>query len=143
MQAASHRLPRAGRQRRADNPGETPHLATADDTGLLDALPIAAAIIERGKGRSLHVVAHNNRFFETVQRSACTANDWNDADCLKAGPIAELLQNFFDGTDVSGELDFKDGDGVSSRYFRVKLAPLPRPNGTAARCLLSVVDRTV
>ncbi len=71
------------------------------------------------------------------------ANDWNDADCLKTGPIAELLQGFFDGSDVGGELDFKDGEGVASRYFRVKLAPLPKAGDAAARCLLSVVDRTV
>ena len=143
MQAATHRLPRAARQRRADNPGPKPHLATADDTGLLDALPIAAAIVQRGTDRTFSVAAHNSRFFDTVQRSACSATDWNDADCLKTGPIAELLQGFFDGSDVGGELDFKDGEGVASRYFRVKLAPLPRAGDAAARCLLSVVDRTV
>src|SRR5580765_7061749 len=103
MQAATHRLPRAGRQRRVDNPVPKPHLATADDTGLLDALPIAAAIVRRGKDRELNVAAHNSRFFDTVQRSACTATDWNDADCLKSGPIADLLQGFFDGTDIGGE----------------------------------------
>jgi len=143
MQAATHRLPRASGQRRADNKGAKPHLATAGDTGLLDALPIAAAIVQRVKGRALNIAAHNSRFFDTIQRSACNATDWNDADCLKAGPIADLLQGFFDGSDVGGELDFKDGDGVASRYFRVKLAPLPRSDGAAARCLLSVVDRTV
>jgi diguanylate cyclase (GGDEF)-like protein len=143
MQAATHRLPRAVRQRRVDNSGAKPHLATADDTGLLDALPIAAAIIQRGKDRVLKVAAHNSRFFDTVQRSACTATDWNEADCLKSGPICDQLHRFFDGTDVAGELDFKDGEGVASRYFRVKLAPLPKANGYAARCLLSVVDRTV
>ena len=47
MQAAVNRLPGAQRRRRADNPGAKPHIATADDTGLLDALPIAAAIIEQ------------------------------------------------------------------------------------------------
>ena len=92
---------------------------------------------------TLNVAAHNSRFFDTVQRSACTANDWNEADCLKSGPIADLLQGFFDGTDVGGELDFKDGEGVASRYFRVKLAPLPKAGDAAVRCLLSVVDRTV
>jgi diguanylate cyclase (GGDEF)-like protein len=121
--------------------GAKPHLATADDTGLLDALPIAAAIIER-VDEDFHVAAHNSRFLETVQRSNCTALDWDEAECLKAGPIAELLGDFFDGTDVTGELDFKDGDGVSAQYFRVKLAPLPRRSGSR-RCLLSVVDRTV
>ncbi|HEX6742400.1 MAG TPA: hypothetical protein VF079_11475, partial [Sphingomicrobium sp.] len=142
MQAAAHRLPAAERHRRGDNPSAKPHLATADDTGLLNALPIAAAIVERD-GKKLKVAAHNGRFFETVSQSSCTATDWNEADCLKEGPIGELIHRFFDGTDVAGELDFKDGEGVSSRFFRVKLAPLPKTKGKSARCLLSVVDRTV
>jgi diguanylate cyclase (GGDEF)-like protein len=143
MQAAVNRLPSAERHRRRDNPSAKPHIATADDTGLLGALPIAAAIVERDGGKTLRVAAHNSRFFNTVRQSTCTAPDWNEADCLRSGPIAELLQHFFDGSDPSGELDFKDGEGVSSRYFRVKLAPLPRKKGGTTRCLLSVVDRTV
>ena len=114
-----------------------------DDTGLLDALPIAAAIIERGDDDGFKVTSHNNRFFDTVHRSACTALDWNEADCLKSGPVAEILQKFFDGNEAGGELDFKDGEGVSSHHFRLKLAPLPSAKRNAPRCLLSVVDRTV
>ena len=110
---------------------------------MLDALPIAAAIIERNGEKSLKVVEYNSRFLGTVEQSSCEALDWDDAECLKAGPIADLLQKFFDGTDVTGELDFKDGEGVSSHYFRLKLAPFPRRNGKYPRCLLSVVDRTV
>ena len=142
MQAAAHRLPVPGRGRRTENPSAKPHIATADDTGLLGALPIAAAIVERD-GKALTVAAHNERFSETVSQSTCTAIDWNQADCLKSGPIAELINAFFDGTDLAGELDFKDGEGVSGRYFRVKLAPLPSNKTKASRCLLSVVDRTV
>ncbi len=142
MQAAAHRLPAAERRRRTENPSAKPHIATADDMGLLGALPIAAAIVEHDKD-ALKVVAHNNRFFDTVSQSTCTAADWNKADCLKSGPIAELIHRFFDGTDDVGELDFKDGEGVASRFFRVKLAPLPKKKGKGARCLLSVVDRTV
>ena len=119
-----------------------PHLQTVDDLGLLGALPIAAAIIERTAGGTLHVAAHNDRFVDTVKRSACTATDWNDADCLKSGPISELVQRFLDGADPAGELDLKQGEGVSSQFFRLKLAPLPRKDGPE-RCLLSVVDRTV
>ena len=114
-----------------------------DDTGLLDALPIAAAIIERGDDDGFKVTSHNNRFFDTVQRSACTALNWSEADCLKSGPVAEILQKFFDGNEAGGELDFKDGEGVSSHHFRLKLAPLPSAKTDAPRCLLSVVDRTV
>jgi diguanylate cyclase (GGDEF)-like protein len=142
MQAAASRSPRVARRPRANNPGAKPRLATADDTGLLDALPIAAAIIARGARRQLKVSAYNSRFRDTVRQSTCTALDWNEADCLKSGPIAEIIQKYFDGTDLAGELDFKDGEGVSARHFRLKLAPLPKID-SAPRCLLSVVDRTV
>jgi diguanylate cyclase (GGDEF)-like protein len=123
--------------------GATPHLAAADDTGLLDALPIAAAVIECSGDGSFSVASHNSRFLDLVERSSCTALDWNDAECLKTGAIAELLHNFFDGVDDRGELDFRDGDGVSAQFFRIKLAPLPRSTGPDRRCLLSMVDRTV
>jgi diguanylate cyclase (GGDEF)-like protein len=143
MQAAASRARVTTKRRRTDTLGAKPHLATADDTGLLNALPIAAAVIESDQGGDFRVAAHNSRFLDTVEQSACTAIDWNEAECLKSGPIAELLEKFFDGTDDAGELDFKDGEGVSSHYFRVKLAPLPKANGSTRRCLLSVVDRTV
>src|SRR4051812_11712288 len=142
MQAAATRPQAAPRQRRTDNMSAKPHLVTADHAGLLNALPIAAAIIERQGDRSPKGAAHNQRFVDTVQQSTCSALDWNEADCLKEGPIAETLQAFFDGNDVVGERDFRDGEGVSGHYFRMKLAPLPRGEG-APRCLLSVVDRTV
>lgn len=143
MPAAVARPTSAERRRRADNLSVKPHLATADDAGLLDALPIAAAVIERGKNSSFVIAAHNSRFIDLVERSNCTALHWNDTNCLKSGPIADLLQSFFDGKDIAGELDFTDGDGVSAQFYRIKLAPLPRRNGSHGRCLLSVVDRTV
>jgi diguanylate cyclase (GGDEF)-like protein len=143
MQAAASRAAAVERQSRADNSGALPHLGVADDSGLLDALPIAAAVIERGDDGSFSVAAHNSRFLHTVQRSNCTALNWNDADCLKTGAIADLLRDFFDGVDAAGELDFKDGDGVSAQFYRIKLAPLPRAGASERRCLLSVVDRTV
>jgi diguanylate cyclase (GGDEF)-like protein len=142
MQAAAKRHSAVGRPPEAEKLAVEPRFA-ADDTGLLDALPIAAAIIERDAEGRLRVAAHNSRFFDTVQQSNCTAADWNQADCLKSGPLADLIQNYFDGTDVTGDLDFRDGDGLSARYFRVKLAPLPQQAEGAVRCLLSVVDRTV
>ena len=142
MQAAANRLPATNRHRRVGNMGTNPHMVIADDAGLLDALPIAAAVIQREPDETLKVVAHNSRFFDTVRQSTCSAADWNDAGCLKSGPIGELLHAYFDGTDTSGELDFKDGEGVSSKFFRVKLAPLPKKKGEGDRCLLSVVDRT-
>src|SRR5437762_12512639 len=126
MQAAATRATGVQRLRRSDRLNATPHLVAADDLGLLNALPIAAAIIERTDDKKLKVAAHNSRFVEAVQKSSCTALDWNDADCLKGGPIAEVIQNFFDGADATGELDFKQGEGVSTHFFRLKLAPLAK-----------------
>ena len=143
MQAAASRPANALGLRRAENSDASPHLATADDTALLDALPIAAAVIENPDPGTFEVAAHNSRFVDLVDRSNCTALDWNDAECLKSGPIADLLRNFFDGAAAQSELDFRDGEGVSAQYYRVKLAPLPRRNSAVPRCLLSVVDRTV
>jgi len=142
MQAAAARSAGVQRHRRTDRLNATPHLKTVDDLGLLEALPIAAAIIERTSDAQLRVTAHNDKFVDAVKRSTCTANDWNEADCLKTGVIADLVQRFLDGVDTAGELDLKQGEGVSSQFFRLKLAPLPR-NAGAERCLLSVVDRTV
>jgi diguanylate cyclase (GGDEF)-like protein len=142
MQAAARRPAAVQRLRRTDRLNATPHLTAVDDLGLLAALPIAAAIIQRTPDGALSVAAHNEKFVDAVRRSTCTATDWSDADCLKNGVIAELVQRFLDGDDPNGELDLKQGEGVSSQFFRLKLAPLPRNKGPE-RCLLSVVDRTV
>ena len=143
MQAATSRQARVQQPERAERSNVTPRFAAVDDTGLLNALPIAAAIIERTAKGLLRVTAHNDRFIDTVEKSNCTAVDWNDADCLKSGPIADLIQRFFEQSSESGELDFREGEGISSHFFRLKLAPLPKSKSSLPRCLLSVVDRTV
>ena len=142
MQAAVNRLLDTKTVRQGEKSRAKPHLATADDTALLGALPIAAAIM--GKvDRGLKVLSFNDRFRETIETSTCTALDWDDADCLKDGAIADLLVQFFDDKPGSADLDFRDGEGVAARYFRLKLAPLPQGKGKIPRCLLSLVDRTV
>ena len=142
MQAAVNRLPDRKNVRQGGKSRISPHLATADDAALLGALPIAAALIGKAKD-GLKVLSYNERFRDSVELSTCTALDWNDAACLHDGPIAEALREFFEDKGSSGELDFRDGEGVSARYFRMKLAPLPRGFGDMSRCLLSLVDRTV
>ena len=112
------------------------------DLALLDALPIAAAIVGRDEGGALRVLLHNAAFASLVTSAACGAEDWEAAECLTSGPIGKLLHGYFDNC-AADELDFRDGEGVAARYYRVKLAPLQRIPGTLPRCLLSVVDRTV
>ena len=142
MQAAVNRLPNRKTGRQGENNHAKAHLAMGDDAALLGALPIAAAVIG-DQGGCLKVLDYNDRFMETVELSTCRAIDWNDADCLKDGAIAEVLREFFGDFSSPGELDFRDGEGVSARYFKMKLAPLPQGKGSFPRCLLSLVDRTV
>lgn len=142
MQAAVNRLPNRKTGRQGENYHAKAHLATGDDAALLGALPIAAAVIGNQDG-CLKVLDYNDRFMQTVELSTCKAIDWNDADCLKDGMIAEVLREFFGDFSSPGELDFRDGEGVSARYFKMKLAPLPQRKGSFPRCLLSLVDRTV
>jgi diguanylate cyclase (GGDEF)-like protein len=143
MQPEAKRPGEPTRARRADIAVAKPHLATADDTALLGALPIAAAVIGRKPDGLLTVLAHNSRFVDAVERSSCVSPHWDSADCLKAGAIAELLKEFFSNPLSPGELDLKDGEGAAASYLRIKLAPLPKGDGTMPRCLMSVVDRTV
>ena len=121
-------------------PGAKPHLATADDTALLSALPIAAAIIAL-KGRDAEIIAQNQRFSDTIGRNR--TDSWKNGEWLSDGPVAELLGEFFADPLTLGELDVRDGEGVAARFLRIKLAPLPKGEGATPRCLMSVVDRTV
>ena len=111
---------------------------------LLNALPIAAAVIERTEQRSLALVSYNQKFADAVASSTCTGLDTEEKSCLQGGPIADLMHGFFDGDCHADELEFRDGEGVAARYFRIKLAPLPaRRSGDCPRALLSLVDRTM
>ena len=92
MQAAVNRLLDSKAVRQGENSGANSHLATADDAALLDALPIAAAVIGR-RSEGLNVLSYNERFRETVNLSTCTALDWDEAECLKDGPIADMLRH--------------------------------------------------
>jgi diguanylate cyclase (GGDEF)-like protein len=143
MQAAANRAEALVRAS-ATSAGDASRRAGADHEALLNALPIASAVIERTAGGSLDLLSYNKRFADAVAASTCTGLDTEEKACLKAGPISELLRRFFDGEDGADELEFRDGEGVGARYFRIKLAPLPnRRKADAPRCLLSVVDRTV
>ena len=142
MQAARNRLPAAGRQRRADNNGAKTHPG-ADDTGLLEALPIAAAIFSLADGK-LWVEAMNARF---LGLAGCDGTPESFAETFKrysqgeAGPfLREFLANPGGAPD---ELELAEGEGFTRRFLTLKLSPLERGSNGAPRCLLSVVDRTV
>ena len=115
------------------------------DRSLLDALPIAAAVVERDPGKPLRLVAWNRRLEEAVRASNGEEFDPADMPMLSEGQIGTLLRDYLDGAvKAADELEFRHGDGVGARHFRLKLAPLPSDGPTGERrCLVSLVDRTV
>ena len=117
----------------------------ADHEALLNALPIASAVIGRAPDGGLVLKSYNQKFAQAVDSSTCTVGiQAEEKACLQSGPIADLLKRFFAGERDADELEFRDGEGLSASYFRIKLAPLPtRRKSDGERCLLSLVDRTV
>jgi diguanylate cyclase (GGDEF)-like protein len=113
----------------------------ADGPVLLDALPIAAGIVCE-EGGDFRVEAYNQHFAETATLSTHGSMDAIARNCLVGDtPVANYLRDWFADNDPPPELEFKDGSGVSARYFRLKCAPLPSQAGVR-RALVSVVDRT-
>jgi len=117
----------------------------ANHETLLNALPIASAVIGHTRDDQLFLVSYNQKFADAVADSTCTVGiHAEEKACLREGPISDLLRAFFNGKETADELDFRDGEGLAARYFRIKLAPLPvRRKSDGNRCLLSLVDRTV
>ena len=116
-------------------------LLWADGPMLLEALPIAAAILEHENGVS-RIAAHNGRFDEQVRISTAGSLEAMTATCLEGdGLIAQAVNRWFETDDAAPDLEFRDGSGVTARFYCLKLAPLPSA-GKCRRALVSVVDRT-
>ncbi len=125
--------------------GPNPALNPAD-RALLDALPIAAGVVGRHDDGAMWLVAWNGRLEKAVRSSNDDIFDPADMALLREGQISGVLRDFLDGNATgaaSDELEFRDGDGVGARHFRMKLAPLPSAANGSPRCLVSLVDRTV
>ncbi|MEO7564453.1 MAG: bifunctional diguanylate cyclase/phosphodiesterase [Sphingomicrobium sp.] len=114
----------------------------ADDIGLLDALPIAAAIVGLNKNGVLKLFERNWRFdalMASTGDAAMIGGDFSNCTHLRVAQLLAFL------ADMSGPdtLDFCDGEGFAARHLRIKLAPLRRDEFGSPRCLVSLVDRTV
>ena len=143
MQAAAARPAGARALRRPDRLNATPHLRAGDDTGLLDALPIATAIFGL-KDDKLWVHAMNAQFLELA---GCGGDPKAFVEKFKqysVGPGGRFTLAFLtDPAIAPTQLELVEGEGVGRRFLTMKLSPLPAgPNGDR-RCLMSVVDRTV
>jgi diguanylate cyclase (GGDEF)-like protein len=119
-----------------------PLLADAD-RNLLDALPIAAAVVGITPHNVLKLIDRNGRFDETMAMAGETKMMGGDfRDCVHL-QIASLMQSFLADFNSASELEFSHGEGISARHYRIKLAPLPRDETYGPRCLVSLIDRTV
>ena len=134
--------PRGARDASLD--GRSSPLSDADGSALLDALPIAAAIVGLTSKGVLKLIEHNAKFDEVIARTgdeAMISGDFRHCIHLQ---IAQLMSQFLADGAAPSELDFCDGDGIGARHFRMKLAPLARdPVRKSPRCLVCLVDRTV
>ena len=143
MQAASRRHDVPKRTIAAAKFAQTHLRVAGEDAVLLAALPIAAAVIGRDRAGALALVDANPRFAEMLRQTSTATLAVDDMAALGDGVIARLIEAYLDDATAPDELDVRDGDVVAARHFRIKLAPLGRDEAERARCLLSVVDRTV
>ena len=142
MQAASQLVGDLG-SARADRPPVEVIPTGVDDSRLIEALPIAAGIFSI-KGEKLWVHALNQRFLELA---GCHGDQSSFVEMFRnysQGPGGAFIRAFLDcPSNADDELDLFDGDGPERRFLKLKLAPLAPAADGQARCLLSVVDRTV
>ena len=143
MQAAARRAGGVQRLRRPDKLNPAPHLAVADDLGLLNALPIAAAIFTQKNGK-LWVDAMNARFLELA---GCDGTPEAFTETFKRyaeGEGGRFIRAFLvDPATAPDEIEIAEGEGIRGRFLKLKLSPLASASDKTRRCLLSVVDRTV
>ena len=143
MQAAANRSAPPKGARPAAKVMDQGFRASADDSALLDALPIAAGVFGLRDGK-LWVHSLNARFHQLFNCDPAPAAFGDQFRRISGTGSGEFVRSYLLGPATSAdELDLADGEGPQKRYLRFKLAPLEPTPGGEPRCLLSVVDRTV
>jgi diguanylate cyclase (GGDEF)-like protein len=115
----------------------------ASSHDLLDALPIAAAVVSVTSRGILKLVDRNVKFDEVMATTgdlAMMSGDFRECSQMQ---IARMMEAFLADFDAQSEFEFSHGDGVAAIHYRIKLAPLARDEHGRPRCLVTLVDRTV
>jgi diguanylate cyclase (GGDEF)-like protein len=110
---------------------------------LLDALPIAAAVVGLTSQGVLKLVGRNSRFDEAMALTGDKAMMSGDFTGCPHVDIAGMMTGFLADFNAPSDMEFSHGEGVSARFYRIKLAPLARDDKERPRCLVSLVDRTI
>ncbi len=115
---------------------------SASDHALLNALPIAAAVVGLTRHGILKLLDRNPKFDEVMAITGDPLMMTGDFRSCAHLQIAQLMMAFLADPDAPSELAFSEGEGFSARHFRIKLAPLLRCPEFGPRCLVSLVDCT-
>jgi diguanylate cyclase (GGDEF)-like protein len=107
----------------------------------LDALPIAAAVLEIGPGGEIQVERANDHFRDLTSWSAC-GQPVEQIDFTANGEILETLRQFVGGGEPVHQFESRDAQMVGGRHFTVRLARLSPLAFLPSRCLISLIDRT-
>ena len=120
-----------------------PVSVAAGDSGLLNALPIAAAIFTLNGGK-LWLEATNPRFLDLAGCHGTKTEFLQTFRRYADGAGGAFIRAFLDDPAAApDEIELVEGEGMSSQFLKLKLAPLAASPSGGARCLVSVVDRTV
>ena len=140
MQAASARPSPALASGPADNLNIASLAAAGANSDFINALPLAAAVFSIRRGK-LGVEVANSRF--EALTGTCGGSSAGSCRLCFGGPGTDFLRAFLaDPATAPDERDIVEGDGITRKFYKLKLAPLSPGADGAPRCLMSVVDRT-
>jgi diguanylate cyclase (GGDEF)-like protein len=108
----------------------------------LDALPIAAAVVQRGAEGWSWVDVANPLFAALAGEGPEPDRRLSDSAFLARSGIAAATEAFLAGGEASVEFEANDGEAVALRHFSVRLARLDVLPALGRRCVATIVDRT-
>jgi diguanylate cyclase (GGDEF)-like protein len=124
------------------DPAQIIQLARLD---YLNALPIAAAVVEQNRNDGYPVVSVGNEQFEllnSISISGFLAKNDDAGALIEREPLRSQVREFLKADHKTTQFEWHDGGGVGGRHFVVRLARLEAYADSELRCILSLVDRT-
>ena len=121
-------------------PDEPPILAAARQASV-DALPMAAAVVEAGPdGPS--VLSRNAAFVRLEAPRAQLRHGRAGGALLDRVGARRQIDAVLSGASGGERFDWRDGGSVDGRHFAISVFPLVAIHGAAVRALVTLIDRT-
>lgn len=116
--------------------GETPALHQIRQS-YVDALPVAAAIVEPSK-RGIEILAANEQF----ERLGLPSRKPSKDDVFARAKATDLIRKVLTGKSEGERFDWRDGGLIDGRHFAISVAPLGSSGPSGVRALVTLIDRT-